>query len=322
MRLRECVDPMALLDAALALGCTAFDTAHAYGSNEVILGKWLQRQPTILRQRLFLIGKGCHPNRQGHSRVNRECAESDLNESLTRLHTPYLDIYLLHRDDCAMSIPSIVTTMDSLVHSNKIRAWGTSNWQTERVNEALAYAERMGLSPPVANSCQYSLARPDTSQLWTGATAFTREQVLHNQSSRVVLLGWSSLASGYLSSRTATQPPAFHTRDNEARRERAWELGVRLGGLSLTQVALAYALHGGATFAVASVGSADHLSELVAATNIKLTDEAMDYLERDNNGDETEDGSEEVKETAAVRWIGGGEHARKKEVRRTQHHRR
>lgn len=117
MRLANVTQPLDLLDAAWNCGCNTFDMGHVYGPKvEGILGKWLSsrigtgrgsflRPPapgrTLTRSDVILIAKGGHPFRESKegARLKQEDLSRDLDESLERLHTDYVDVFLLHRDD-------------------------------------------------------------------------------------------------------------------------------------------------------------------------------------------------------------------------------
>ncbi|MCA9983129.1 MAG: aldo/keto reductase, partial [Anaerolineales bacterium] len=86
-----------LLDAVYATGINTFDTAHGYGSGkaERSLGAWINSRG--LRDKVVILGKGCHHN-QDRRRVTPHDISSDIADSLARLQTDYIDLYVLHRD--------------------------------------------------------------------------------------------------------------------------------------------------------------------------------------------------------------------------------
>ena len=89
-----------LLDAAYEAGYRAFDTAGIWqlGGREGVLGDWLAA--TGVREEVVIIGKGAHPSIPAfRSRMHARAITSDLEWSLRRLRTDYLDLFLLHRDD-------------------------------------------------------------------------------------------------------------------------------------------------------------------------------------------------------------------------------
>src|SRR5262245_7228420 len=105
-----------LLERFLELGGNCVDTANIYGfgDSEKTLGRWIHESER--RNELVLITKGCHPgvNREDIfgspwvPRLTPEAIQSDLNESLERLHTDFIDLYLLHRDDESVEVGPII----------------------------------------------------------------------------------------------------------------------------------------------------------------------------------------------------------------------
>src|SRR5690242_13446345 len=84
-----------LLDDVYALGCTTFDSAHVYGNGDVerAFGQWLER--TGSRDKIVILTKGAHHS-QDRQRVTPYDITSDIYDSLARLKTDYIDLYLLH----------------------------------------------------------------------------------------------------------------------------------------------------------------------------------------------------------------------------------
>ena len=116
----------ALLDAAEAMGCNILDTALIYrgGDSERVLGQWLQARGN--RDDLILLTKGAHPN-QDRRRVTHYDIASDLHDSLARLHTDHVDIYLLHRDDETQPVGPIVEALNEHHAAGRIGLFGGSN---------------------------------------------------------------------------------------------------------------------------------------------------------------------------------------------------
>ena len=149
----------ALLDAFVAAGGTCLDTAHIYGGgkSERAVGNWLNRGNN--REKMVVLDKGAHHDSSG-PRVNPEAILADLTESLNRLQIETIDLYLLHRDDPNVPVGPIVECLNEQYRFGKIRAFGGSNWTTERIQEANNYAGMYGLKPFVASSPHLSLAVP------------------------------------------------------------------------------------------------------------------------------------------------------------------
>jgi aryl-alcohol dehydrogenase-like predicted oxidoreductase len=112
-----------LLDEVRELGCTAFDTAHQYGAgdSERTFGRWMEVRG--LREEVVVIGKGAHHN-QDRARVTPFDITADLFDSLARLRTEYIDLYLLHRDDPSVPVGPIIETLNEHLDAGRIRAFG------------------------------------------------------------------------------------------------------------------------------------------------------------------------------------------------------
>src|SRR6185436_11297422 len=147
----------ALLDGVFAQGGTTFDTAQVYGGgdSERTLGRWLQERG--LRDQVVIIGKGAHHNEDRH-RVTPFDITADLHDSLARLKTERIELYLLHRDDPTVPVGPIVNVLNEHLQAGKIGAFGGSNWSVERIQEANTYAAANGMVPFVASSPNFSLA--------------------------------------------------------------------------------------------------------------------------------------------------------------------
>jgi len=151
-----------LLDCYCEQGGTTIDCARHYGSGiaEQVLGAWLAARG--VREQIVLITKCAHggsaallPDEGLEDTITRE-----REQSLAALHTNYVDLYILHRDNPAVPVGRIVERMHAEVRDGYARAIGVSNWSYERVEEAAAYAAAHSLTPFVVVSNNLSLAVP------------------------------------------------------------------------------------------------------------------------------------------------------------------
>ena len=139
-----------LLDAWVELGGNLVDCARQYGDGECerILGRWLDERGA--RDEVVLITKGGHHFTSGvehdpsRKRVTPEHVAADLAESLEALRADAIDLYFLHRDDPARPVGPIVAALNDHAAAGRIRSLGASNWTTERIEEANAYAAANG----------------------------------------------------------------------------------------------------------------------------------------------------------------------------------
>lgn len=205
---KELDKSFSLLDAASELGYTALDTAHVYagGDSERAIGKWMKERGN--REDVVIISKGAHPNAD-RMRVTPYDITSDLHDSLARLKTDYIDIYLLHRDDVSMPVGPIVKVLNEHLRAGKIRAFGGSNWRHERIQQANDYAKEHGLVPFAASSPNYGLAEQVQDPWGPGCVTLSgsdqqkaRDWYLENQ---MPVFSYSSLARGFFSGRITRQ---------------------------------------------------------------------------------------------------------------------
>jgi 1-deoxyxylulose-5-phosphate synthase len=231
-----------VLDEYVRLGGNAIDTARVYedGDSERALGEWLARQPASVRERLVIVSKGAHPN-GARKRVTPEEIERDLRESVELLGGP-VDVYLLHRDDPAVPVGTIVEALNGLRSAGLIRAFGTSNWTTARIDEANAWAASNGLEGFCLSSQHLSLAVQNEEQWDDTRSANEPEMFAWHERTQTPLLAWSAQARGYFFGRDGAEVLRVYDNDvNRSRRRRAEELGSRLG-FTASQIALAWAL--------------------------------------------------------------------------------
>lgn len=285
----------ALLDAVFDLGCNTLDTAHGYsgGDSERIIGRWLQKRGR--REQMVIITKGA-AHSDDRRRMTSYDVTADLHDSLARLRTETIDLYLLHRDDTNQPVEPIMEALNEHIRAGKIRAIGASNWSTGRIEAANAYAQANGLEPFVASSPQFGLAEcvaepwPLCLSISGPGEAAAREWYAQNQ---MPLLAWSPLASGFFSGRFRRDNlhlfgerewdqvvlQSYATEANFQRLDRARELAAEKG-LTAAQVALAYVMnHPMNVFMVVGSSSGEKFRLNLEAGEVKLTGEEMAWLD-------------------------------------------
>jgi aryl-alcohol dehydrogenase-like predicted oxidoreductase len=147
-------DAYALLDAFVAQGGTLIDTAAIYsdwipgerGRSETVIGEWLTLRGN--RNRVRISTKGAHPPLDDMHRGRGDAASlrHDVAQSLRRLQTDHIELYLPHRDDLSVPVAEIIGTLGEFVREGKIGAIGVSNWDVSRISQAKQLA-----NGPVAN---------------------------------------------------------------------------------------------------------------------------------------------------------------------------
>ncbi len=105
------------------------NTAHEYsdGASERIVGRWIRERG--IRSEMIVTSKGGEDRRvPGSLAMHRADLLEDVDESLMRAGFDYFDFYLLHVDDVSVSVEEVVSTMEDIQKSGKIRYYGCSNW--------------------------------------------------------------------------------------------------------------------------------------------------------------------------------------------------
>ena len=146
-----------LIDICFEAGVNLFDTANVYsqGMSEEILGKALEGkrdQALISTKATFAMGDG--PNDKGSSRYH---LRRELEASLRRLNTDYIDIYHLHAFDALTPIEEVLDTLNKFVREGKVRYIACSNFSGWHLMKSLAVADRYGWTRYVAHQVYYSL---------------------------------------------------------------------------------------------------------------------------------------------------------------------
>lgn len=152
----DVVQAKRLIDMAIDAGVNAFDTANLYskGDAETVLGQALAGR----RDGLLLFSKGrseveAGPNGGGASRLH---LQAQLEASLRRLGTDWIDLYFVHQWDGVTPIEETVETMSGFVKAGKIRYWGVSNYSGWALAKTALVAQAQGFVPPVAHQIYYT----------------------------------------------------------------------------------------------------------------------------------------------------------------------
>ncbi|HEV2121540.1 MAG TPA: aldo/keto reductase [Chloroflexota bacterium] len=285
----DLVDPelsCALLDRFLARGGNLVDTAHVYrgGNSERAIGEWLRRRKN--REQVMILTKGAHHDRFG-PRVNPREIAFDLGQSLERLGTTYIDLYVLHRDDPDVPVSTIVETLNEHMERGRMRAIGGSNWSHRRLEEANAYAREHNLVPFAVSSPNLSLAVPNE-PMWKDCVSVNgdAEAVDWYRRHDLPLLSWSSQGGGFFTGRfspddtsNADMVRVYYNQGNWERLRRAEALGQELG-YSPIQIALAWVLNQPdiVTFPLIGPKNVEELESSLDAADIELTPQQVRWL--------------------------------------------
>jgi aryl-alcohol dehydrogenase-like predicted oxidoreductase len=182
-----------MVNAALDAGVTFFDTANSYvgGTSEAMLGVALKgrRHDAIVASKFF-NPMGGRPNDSGNSRLH---IKQQIEGSLKRLQTDYIDVYFIHHVDHSTPLEEVLRALDDLVRDGKILYTACSNYEAWRLMEALWISDTRGWERFACYQPQYSLVVRDIDE----------EIVPVLQLKGLGCVAWSPLASGYLAGKYA-----------------------------------------------------------------------------------------------------------------------
>jgi aryl-alcohol dehydrogenase-like predicted oxidoreductase len=268
-----------ILHKALDAGINFIDTADAYshGESEEIVGEGLKgrRDDIVLATKLHLP-MGDDPNQRGNS---RRWIMTEVENSLRRLQTDYIDLYQIHRPDPDTDIEETLSALSDLIHSGKVRVIGTSTMPASDIVEAQWVAERRGLA-------RFRTEQPPYSILDRGIESEVLPVV---QRYGMGTLVWSPLAQGMLTGRIRRGQPtdlrraAMFRHITDERRIDAVEQIIPVAeeaGLPMTHLAMAFAIaHPDVTSAIIGPRTMEQLDDVLAGVDVTLTDEILDRLD-------------------------------------------
>jgi predicted dehydrogenase/aryl-alcohol dehydrogenase-like predicted oxidoreductase len=270
----------AMFDDFIERGGNAFDTAYLYGDGlmERLLGQWVANRG--VRDDVVIVGKGAHTPHCDPESIVRQ-----LGESLDRLQTDHLDLYLMHRDNPSIPVGEFVDVLDAEARAGRIGGFGGSNWTIARFEEAQAYARANDKQAFSALSDHFGLAHA-LDVPWAGCEHVTdaadREWL---ERTDTPLLPWSSQARGFFAranrddTSDAELVRCYYSDDNFERLARARSLGKELG-VAPTAVGLAYVLaQSFPTFPLIGPRSIEETRTSMAGLDIELTPDQVRWLD-------------------------------------------
>ncbi|MFC4534989.1 aldo/keto reductase [Sphaerisporangium dianthi] len=277
-----------ILQRAIDAGVNFIDTADIYsgGESEELIGRFLAESG--LRDRVILATKvhgamGDDPNQGGNSRrwIMRE-----VDDSLRRLRTDWIDLYQIHRPDPLVDVDETLGALTDLVRAGKVRYIGSSTFPAHQVVEAQWVAERRGRERFVSEQPPYSIL----------ARGVEADVLPVCQAHGMGVLAWSPLAGGWLtgryregaelpeSRRSVLVPHRYDMALPENRRKlAAAERLARLAdesGLSLIEMSLRFVLqHPGVTSAIIGPRTMEHLESQLTAADAELPADVLDRID-------------------------------------------
>jgi aryl-alcohol dehydrogenase-like predicted oxidoreductase len=279
-------DSIRVIHAALDAGINFIDTADVYsaGESEEIVGKALagRREQVVLATK-FHGTMGEDPNRRGNS---RRWIFQEVERSLARLKTDWIDLYQVHRAEPETDIEETLGALSDLVHQGKIRYLGSSTFPPSRVVEAQWAARQRGLERFVCEQPPYSL-------LVRGVERDLLPTALRHD---MGVIPWSPLAGGWLSGgwRKGQDPPSSTRAQrlpgrydlslpaNQRKLEAADALAdvAEEAGISLVHLALAFVIrHPAVTSAIIGPRTLEQLESQLGAGEIELSPDVLNRID-------------------------------------------
>ena len=273
-----------LLDQMYALGVNTFDSADHYG--EEPLGEWLEARG--VRDQCVILTKGAHHNRW-RTRVTDYDILYDCHNSLAKLKTDHIELYLLHRDDPHAAVGPLMEALNQLHAEGKILRFGASNWTTQRIMEANEYAYKHNLVPFTVSSPHFGLAH-QVDDPWGGdCQTITGPEHAADRAwyakERIPIFAYSPMSRGFFSGAfTGDQPEkgaqwldeaarkGYNYPENYERLKRCEQLAKELG-VPVSKVALSWVFNQPEldVYALVSTTNPVHMRTNIEAASLKLT---------------------------------------------------
>jgi aryl-alcohol dehydrogenase-like predicted oxidoreductase len=283
---RDHDDCIRIIHAALDAGVNFIDTADVYsgGESEEIVGKALKgrRQDVVLATK-FVAPMSEDTNQRGAS---RRWIMQEVENSLRRLDTDYIDLYQAHRPDPTVDLEETLSALSDLVHQGKVRVIGSSTYPAEMIVEAQWVSERRGLERFRCEQPPYSIfARGIETAVLPTCKQFG-----------MGVIPWSPLAGGWLTGkyRKGDETPTtgraaripdrfdFSKPENQRKLDLVEDL-LKLAadaGLSLTHLAMAFVLeHPAVTAAIIGPRTMEQLTDVLGGADVRLSDEVLDRID-------------------------------------------
>jgi aryl-alcohol dehydrogenase-like predicted oxidoreductase len=283
-----------IIHRALDAGINFIDTADVYslGESEQIVGKALaggRREDVILATKFHAPmdvgfgGSGGNPNKRGNS---RRWIVKEVEDSLTRLQTDWIDLYQVHRPEPGTDVEETLSALTDLRAQGKIRAFGCSTFPAHELVAAHWTSQRRGLG-------RFATEQPPYSILVRAIEADVLPVV---QRHGMGVIPWSPLAGGWLTGlwRKGQQPPQSRRAQrlparfdlslpgNQAKLEAVEQLAqlAEQAGLSLIHMALAFTLsHPAVTAPIIGPRTMEQLESQLGAEQVTLSKDVLDRID-------------------------------------------
>jgi aryl-alcohol dehydrogenase-like predicted oxidoreductase len=280
-------DSIRIIHRALDAGINFIDTADVYsrGESEEIVGKALaggKRDHVVLATKVHGT-MGDDPNEFGNS---RRWIIKEVEDSLRRLKTDWIDLYQIHRPEGDTHIDETLGALTDLIRAGKVRYIGSSTFPASQIVEAQWVAQRRGRERFVCEQPPYSLL----------VREIERDVLPTTQRYGMGVIPWSPLAGGWLSGRwrkgqaapSSTRADRIPDRydlskpENQIKLDRVEALAVLAeeAGLTLIEMAIAFVIrHPAVTAAIIGPRTMEQLESQLTAADAELSDQLLDKID-------------------------------------------
>lgn len=267
----------AVIKHSLELGINFFDTANCYsaGTSEEYLGKAIKNN--ISRDKVVLASKVYF--NEGH--LSKEAITREIEGTLKRLGTDYLDLYIIHRFDATTPIEETMEALDSLVKAGKVRALGASAMYGYQFYNMQMVAKENGFTPFSSMQNHYNLLyREDERELIPICNQMNVARTPYSPlaAGRLSRLGWKTDTLRSQTDKTAEVKYDSTEETDYGIVLRVHELAEKYG-VTMTQIALAWQFAKGVASPIIGATKMKYLDDAVGAFDVKLTVEDISYLE-------------------------------------------
>ncbi|MBS0268195.1 MAG: aldo/keto reductase [Proteobacteria bacterium] len=278
-------DSRPYIKSALEQGINFFDTANVYshGESERVLGRALR--DFARREEVVIATKAYSPMRLGPNGkgLSRKAIMSEIDDSLRRLGTDYVDLYIIHRYDYETPLEETLEALDEVVRSGKALYLGASSMHAWQFMKALGLQRANGWTQFISMQDYYNLLYREEE----------REMLPLCQSEGIGVTPWSPLARGRLARPWQDEPQTERAR-NDPFADRLYEKSKQLDkpvvdrvldvakarGVSPAQIALAWMLSKPAvTSPIIGATKPHQLDDAIKSVSLKLTNEEIAHLE-------------------------------------------
>jgi aryl-alcohol dehydrogenase-like predicted oxidoreductase len=276
-----------LLDAFVSSGFNLIDTADTYskwapgnkgGESETIIGRWLKqsgkREDVVVATK---VGLEMGPGKKG---LSKSYIMAEVEDSLRRLQTDYIDLYQSHEDDPQAPLEETLEAYTQLISEGKVRAIGASNYGAERLSQALRVSEQNGYA-------RYESLQP-LANLYDRAEFEEKLEPLC-LAENVGVISYYSLGSGFLTGKYRSEADLSKSPRGQGVRQYLNERGFRILG-ALDEVAARYdstparlslawlLARPSITAPIVSATSMEQLEDIMAAAELELDEASVGLL--------------------------------------------